>query len=560
MHAPQLSLRILFLLITLVVPSAGMLHAQRIDNRGTEFMLAFMPTNGFDEFPMLAIGISASRPTTGTLTYMKDGTKRAISIPVADSIVWIDLDIAKTQALMSDYDRVGSATISVSFRDPVSIIGSNTQRWSGDAFLALPTTALGREYIVLAYPNTVKPEAESVDNDFPSHFGVVATENGTTVSITPSTILDHQTGKSSEPFTVTLNRGEIYMAHAYQLNIGAGRDVSGTRIIANHPVAVYGGVMRGNIPWNIATGRDHLVEQMIPVANWQNDAIVTPFYQIGKTVRDANIVRVVATRNGTLSSTDGSILRVLREREVTEVPLDYATHLTADVPILVAQYHHSAVDDRLVRLPNDSVGDPTMALALSPAQFDTSFVFQSLATVNYTRHFINVVVRNGAEGELRLDGGATGAEFVPFGTSEYSYAQIEVSPGSHVIRASTPFGLLAYGYGVLTAYGYPCGLVLVRPTATITGEAGSQHITGIAPNPATGGTTMLAVTLAKPGALHVEILDMMGSRVAASIDRVWLTAGDHSFEIDISGLPPGSYLVKTTAAGAVSSRRLVVVR
>jgi hypothetical protein len=550
------------ILVALLASVDGVLHAQqRIDSRGTEFVIAFMPTNGYEVEPHIAIGISASRPTIGTLTYTRNRSTRAISIPEANRIEWIELD--SSELMTSDFqsNKVSSLSIALSFRDPVSVIGANTMRWSGDAFLALPTKALGNDYILLSYPSTAKAQpAGTDDSDFPAEFCVVAAEDGTRVTIVPSTELHGRTEGRFQPFTITLNRGEIYLGMALG-DSGVGRDISGTTIQASRPVAVFAGAWRTNIPWYQASGRDHLVEQMIPTANWQTDALVTPFFQLGKTIRDSNIVRIIASSDGeTTVMSDGHARAVLRKGEVVEIPLDRAQHITATGPILVAQFHHSTMVDSLQRLPNDSVGDPTMLVAPSPAQFDTAYVFQSLATVNYTRHFINVIVKEGSEGEVELDGVVPGEDFNPIGSSGYSFAQIEVSPGSHAIRSSTPFGLIVYGYGVYTAYGYPGGLVLVRPPASVPEERGLPRIGTMTPNPATGSTTWLPVHLEVRSALHIEIVDAKGAVVGVPVDHRSLPEGEHLVEIDISALPTGVYLLEATIAGRKMSQALVVVR
>ncbi len=49
---------------------------------------------------------------------------------------------------------------------------------------------------------------------------------------------------------------------------------------------------------------------------------------------------------------------------------------------------------------------------------------------------------------MRLDGKSIDSDqFKPFGTSRYSYAQLQVAYGTHVIEGSAPFGLYSYGFG-----------------------------------------------------------------------------------------------------------------
>jgi hypothetical protein len=74
---------------------------------------------------------------------------------------------------------------------------------------------------------TYTPEAKSA-------FEIVATEDNTIVTITPSqNILGHTAGT---PFQITLNKGQTYSAVAS--GITAGAHLGGSKITSNKPIAV----------------------------------------------------------------------------------------------------------------------------------------------------------------------------------------------------------------------------------------------------------------------------------------------------------------------------------
>lgn len=50
--------------------------------------------------------------------------------------------------------------------------------------------------------------------------------------------------------------------------------------------------------------------------------------------------------------------------------------------------------------------------------------------------------------------------FEPLGDGTWEFAYHEVTTGNHAFTASQPFGLMVYGYGGVTAYGYPGGMNL----------------------------------------------------------------------------------------------------
>jgi len=449
------ALRGLIFTIVLLIGVVGSLHAQfrnRADNRGREFRLAFLHTNGADDAPLLAIVVAAERPTRGTITYVRSNRVVPISIP---GNVATRFNLDTNELLLPDPARtpISNASLLLRFDDEVVVYGVNTQRWSSDAFLGLPEEVLGRDHVILSYPNTLDPSptaAYTRASDFPSQFAVVSLYDGTRVTIEPTARLKSRPDESA--FTVTLAAGEVYFGQALGK---AGVDITGSRVSASRPVVVYGSHQRANIPFDDAVGRDHLVEQLPSVERWVQEALLTPLYQIEKTVPDANIARIVAAQNGTDIYIDSAFFRTLDARQMVEIPLDRAMLVTGTRPFLVAGYQHSTVDEKYVSQPNDSVGDPMMMLMTGPAQFDTSYWFESLATKDFSYHFINVVAPTERVNSLRLDGGNLNATFTRIPKTSYSYAQIRVFPGPHKITGRAPFGLYSYGYGVYNSYGYP---------------------------------------------------------------------------------------------------------
>lgn len=453
------ALRGLFLTILLIL-ATGILGAQtrnRVDNRGKAFRLAFLHTNGADDAPLLAVVVAAEKTTRGKITYIRSG--RVEQIPVIPGNVAIRLNLDTADLLLPDPARnpISRSTVLLEFDDEVVVYGVNTQRWSSDAFLALPEEVLGLDHIILSYPNTLDPSptaAYTRASDFPSQFAVVAVNDATVLSITPSARLK---GRNDEnPFTITLNAGEVYFGQALGKT---GVDLTGTRVLADKPVIVYGSHQRANIPFDDAVGRDHLVEQLPSVDRWTQRAILTPLAQIQKTVADANIARIIAAQPETQIFIDSTFFRTLGAREMVEIPLDRVMLVTSNKPFLVAGYEHSTVDEKFISQPNDSIGDPMMMLMMGPEQFDTTYWFESFATKDFTYHFINVVVPTERANSIRLDGAPSGATWSRIPFTSYSFGQIRVYPGFHKITGRAPFGLYSYGYGVYNSYGYPGAFV-----------------------------------------------------------------------------------------------------
>lgn len=470
-------------LLLLLILSAGEADAQvrnSSDHRGTEFRLAFLHTNGDGEFPTYYVVISSETPgNSGTLTYEATGKTVTIPIPQANTPVRVRLDtfsLLMPDPAFGPDSATSRRTLSLKFNEEVTVYAINTLRWSSDGFLALPVDALGREYTIMSYPNTAEPgPAGQVFNtsDFPSQFAIIAVEDGTRVQVFPTSSVNGRGNLA--PFTVRLNSGEVFFGQAIErLRVPlpvqeAGKDLTGTRLVSNNPIVVYGSHQRSNIPWSDAVGRDHLVEQMPPVDRWGTRAMVTPHFQLPKTVIDSNFIRIIAARAGTVVTIDSGTSFTLVPGNPVEIALNRPMLITANQPISVAQFQHSTVDVQLISRPNDTVGDPFMMLVPSREQFDTNYSFESWDTKDFLYHFINIVVPTQRISTLRLDGqplttltltgGRAAPQFVPIPKTSYSYAQIRVTPGPHNVQARVPFGLSMYGYGPYNSYGMPGGWV-----------------------------------------------------------------------------------------------------
>lgn len=80
----------------------------------------------------------------------------------------------------------------------------------------------------------------------------------------------------------------------------------------------------------------------------------------------------------------------------------------------------------------------------------------------------------------------------------------------------------------------------------------------VAPTPTAGGAAV-AFSLVAPSDVTVEVLDLLGRRLAAT-DLGWLPAGRSWAALPVEGLPAGLYLVSVRTAGGAATARLTVAR
>ena len=442
------------LLVALLFAAIGSAAQAQHQSRGRSFWIAFMSNLGSinNEYSDLRLYVAADTPTTVRVVYFGIADTVTVALPLANTTVEIDISqLFGPEVELDMWEEFAPKAIQVLADHDITCYGVNIRSKSSDAWLSLPEDVLTNAYVVLAYPNGYSRFQSFEDYDTPSQFAVVATEDGTTVRIDPSCQLE---GRTRDQFTVTLDRGEIYNAQA---QLGTRQDVSGTEIKSNKPIAVYAGTRRAAVPLRVGNYRDHLVEQIPPLEVWGREAIITPHFPITSFSTDTAIVRVLAAEDNTEWSIDGVAQPPLMRMIPQERPLLSSMYITAAKPIIVAQFEHSvnADDENNVPFP----GDPFMMLVPPTEQFHNDYSFQAISHPEFADygHFINVVIPTAAISSIRLDGAAVTATWVATPAPGYSYAQIQIAPGSHHMAADAPFGIYSYGFGPANSYGYPGG-------------------------------------------------------------------------------------------------------
>jgi hypothetical protein len=249
----------------------------------------------------------------------------------------------------------------------------------------------------------------------------------------------------------SLNAGE-----ALPVASGVG-DLSGTEVTSTKPVAVFGGHICANVPNNSTYACDHLVEQIPPTSTWGKEFLTVPL----KTRLNGDTFRMIAAEDNTAVSVNGAVVATLAKGEVHQQIIDGKSTVSADKPILLAQYSNGSSFDGVT-------SDPFMMLVPPTEQFLEGYTFATPAS-GFSQNFVNVVTPTAAIGDLVLDGAAVPpAEFSQIGTTEFSGAQLDLTAGSHSIASQEPFGIYVYGFDFYDSYGYPGGAAYA-PINEVTG-------------------------------------------------------------------------------------------
>jgi hypothetical protein len=152
-----------------------------------------------------------------------------------------------------------------------------------------------------------------------TQFGVVATEDATTVTITPAVTTDgHAAGT---PYSIDMDQGQTYQLR----NTGpAPADLSGTLIQSSKPVAVFGSHQCANVPpGNVAC--DHIVKQLPPTTAWGMNFVSMRL--ASRTGGDT--FRVLASEDATTVKLNGTSVATLNRGQLHEQIVSGPAQITA---------------------------------------------------------------------------------------------------------------------------------------------------------------------------------------------------------------------------------------
>ena len=183
---------------------------------------------------------------------------------------------------------------------------------SGDGFLVLPTSQLGTHHYVISYRPT-QPH-------YYSFICMSAFSSETTMVAIRTNSQTHD--------TIILQKYE-----SYQLLGSLGEDLSGSRLISNHPITVIAGTQCSFVGGEYC---DALVELMPPVELWGTHVVMSPF----KGKDNGYVFRVLGTLVTTEATISNDTTVTLTEGQWYEgnVASNAVVVILSDYPILVMQY------------------------------------------------------------------------------------------------------------------------------------------------------------------------------------------------------------------------------
>lgn len=459
-----------FLLVVLAILVYSVLPAQDFSNKGKDFWL------GYGFHVNMGAGVAANQNNLQDMVLYFTSDKNAnvtVDIPginykksysvLANQVTTSD-PIPKTGTQDARIYGPGTFDRGIHIESDVPIVAyAHIYNASvSGASLLFPTNTLGKEYYSV---NFTQSSNASFANSF---FFVVATEDNTSVEITPSgtNLNGLAPGVAS---TVTLNKGQVYSVMGTTTGT-LGTDLTGSKIRSVSAggsggckkIAVFSGSGKVSIggAGNASGSADNLFAQAFPAVAWGKKYLTAPTGS-----QPNNFYRVCVTDPTTVVKLNGVVLPAtslvngfyyqFKNANASGTNPAVPNLIEADKPVLVSQYCTTQGQEGN---PNTTpFGDPEM-IYLSPVeQTINQITLYSADKYRILQSYINVIIKNGGTASFTLDGSkVTGFQPHPQ-EPNYSYAIIPVSAGSHTLYSDTGFNAIAYGFGSAESYGYNAG-------------------------------------------------------------------------------------------------------
>ncbi len=340
-------------------------------------------------------------------------------------------------------------------------LDNTVQVFSNDASLLFPTHVLDTDYTAVTGDSIVLGTDQDPQGSNSGAFvSVVATEDGTEVDLFPTWGL--YPGATQD---VVLDRGQVLTAVSLGPNTFPGSpgdgNLSGSRVVASAPVAVFSGNVATIEPNPGACCADHLEHQMLPLVAWgQGYAAAPPPSPMGGATDNPAGYRITGSFDDTVLAYSPApppgAPALVDAGETVRFQTNEPFTVTSPDPGKSFALTQFLLSNQAINQFGQP-GDPAMIALPAVAQFQTRYVF--LVPDGYTANYVTVVRVAGAD--VTRDGvSVAAANWRPLGSLDgvdYEYVALSVPPGAHLVESDEPCGIVSVGYSQDVSYGYPGG-------------------------------------------------------------------------------------------------------
>lgn len=362
-------------------------------------------------------------------------------------------------------EGISDRGISIESTKPIAAYAHIYGDMSSGATMLLPVGTYAYEYYSLNY----NQQYSYLDYSWAY---VVADQPNTVVEITPS-VPSASGHPANVPYTVILNKGEIYQFLAARVAGDLGYDATGTkfRSITNsegkcYPIGVFSGSSRTSVscdPNGSGGNGDNFIQQCFPAQAWGKRYLTAPTStDTDPKVTMGNVYRILVKDAATVVKRNGTQLPLtaLVNGHSYQYVSTTADYIEANQPIMVAQYMTGW--NRCFNTGGS--GDPEM-IYLSPIEQgikQTGFYRNTEEAIEV--NYLTLIIPTGGVSSLKIDGSGTfdntyAHPALPGYTVVVKYWDAEKAQST--IISDSAFTAITYGLGESESYGYNAG-TLVR--------------------------------------------------------------------------------------------------
>jgi len=393
---------------------------------------------------------------------------------------------------------------------------------SSGATMLMPVETYGYSYV------SINSKQEYQNNCF-SWAYAIATHDNTVLEVTPS-VVTRLSKPAWVPFTVTLNKGQIYQIMGGPEASSVKSEMSGTKFksIANaagdcYPIAVFSGSSRTRNPFACgSSGGDNDNQQCFPTQAWGKRYLTAPTSRsTGANQFMTNAYKVLVKDPTTVVKRNGTILPVgtLQQNSYYYFESTTADYIESDKPVMVAQFMTGGTG-----CTGSTISDPEM-IYISPIEQGIKRIgfyrnTQQAITINY----LTLIIPENGISSLVIDGSPT---------FDYSYSHPQLSNYRIVVKRWSPsaqaqcivtsdsaFTAITYGLGSVESYGYNAGTLInnlnaVSSIQNIPDPANPEH-----PYTCIGTPIKLSVLMAYQPTRLDWLLSQLGTDITPNTDVI----------------------------------------
>ena len=438
---------------------------EEFSSLGTEFFVAF--PNNLELTPALSKANLRLRVVThevGPVSVKVQNVNKTTEESVTSREKSAEVQVDIKQKLRNITERSKGLKVESVDKKGVSVVALSEERTSGDMFLVLPPVYLPDKYEYYA----VSVEEVMDDPIHKSAFLIVATDNTTSISITPTQNINFSSaanitgsGNVGEPMLVTLNEMDT-------LYISSLNDLSGSKVVSNKPITFISGHECGNLPANMEFC-DQMFEQFPPTSTWGMEFYTAPLmsrvsfdhYKFVSSEGNTLITSVCGTSSWTMQiQKAGDVISF-------NVSSDTFCVFSSNKPVLLLQFAVATTVDNVS-------ADPFMMLIPPVEQYRNEYLITTFETRSPSteKYFMNIVIKGDSNEDrdgILLNGGAITNTWIPISCEGNDQRpcgygvqlSINVSNGAQRVSHDSSnvfFGVTVYSFGVRVGQGYVAGL------------------------------------------------------------------------------------------------------